>query len=54
MLLRRSTSFISFSCKYDFIFCIYVCTVIPDVGAKNHRRLCAVYYNKTPGFEVRT
>lgn len=23
-----------------------------DVGAKNQRRLCAVYYNKTPGFEV--
>ncbi|XP_028650240.1 phenylalanine--tRNA ligase beta subunit [Erpetoichthys calabaricus] len=23
-----------------------------DVGAKNNRRLCAVYYNKSPGFEV--
>ncbi|XP_067898232.1 phenylalanine--tRNA ligase beta subunit [Heterodontus francisci] len=23
-----------------------------DVGAKNNRRLCAVYYNKNPGFEV--
>ncbi|TSK67194.1 Phenylalanine--tRNA ligase beta subunit [Bagarius yarrelli] len=23
-----------------------------DVGARNNRRLCAVYYNKTPGFEV--
>lgn len=23
-----------------------------DVGAKNERRLCAVNYNKTPGFEV--
>ncbi|XP_076833236.1 phenylalanine--tRNA ligase beta subunit [Brachyhypopomus gauderio] len=23
-----------------------------DVGARNSRRLCAVYYNKTPGFEV--
>ena len=23
-----------------------------DVGARNHRRLCAVYYSKTPGFEV--
>lgn len=23
-----------------------------DVGARNHRYLCAVYYNKNPGFEV--
>ncbi|XP_070609392.1 phenylalanine--tRNA ligase beta subunit isoform X2 [Erythrolamprus reginae] len=23
-----------------------------DVGAKNHRHLCAVYYNKNPGFEI--
>lgn len=23
-----------------------------DVGARNERRLAAVYYNKTPGFEV--
>ncbi|KAK2880709.1 hypothetical protein Q8A67_017977 [Cirrhinus molitorella] len=23
-----------------------------DVGARNDRRLCAVYYNKSPGFEV--
>ncbi|XP_054840131.1 phenylalanine--tRNA ligase beta subunit [Eublepharis macularius] len=23
-----------------------------DVGARNHRHLCAVYLNKTPGFEV--
>ncbi|ROL43561.1 Phenylalanine--tRNA ligase beta subunit [Anabarilius grahami] len=23
-----------------------------DVGARNNRRLCAVYYNKSPGFEV--
>ncbi|XP_060623878.2 phenylalanine--tRNA ligase beta subunit [Anolis sagrei] len=23
-----------------------------DVGAKNHRHLCAIYYNKNPGFEV--
>uniref|UniRef100_A0A1A7WUG7 Elongation factor 1-beta n=2 Tax=Iconisemion striatum TaxID=60296 RepID=A0A1A7WUG7_9TELE len=23
-----------------------------DVGARNSRRFCAVYYNKTPGFEV--
>ena len=23
-----------------------------DVGARNHRRICAVNYNKTPGFEV--
>ncbi|XP_036612944.1 phenylalanine--tRNA ligase beta subunit [Trichosurus vulpecula] len=23
-----------------------------DVGARNHRHLCAVYYNKNPGFEV--
>ncbi|XP_060098170.1 phenylalanine--tRNA ligase beta subunit [Heteronotia binoei] len=23
-----------------------------DVGARNHRHLCAVYHNKTPGFEV--
>ncbi|NP_001408307.1 phenylalanine--tRNA ligase beta subunit isoform 2 [Mus musculus] len=23
-----------------------------DVGAKNYRHLCAVYYNKTPGFEI--
>uniref|UniRef100_A0A4W5PDJ3 Phenylalanine--tRNA ligase beta subunit n=1 Tax=Hucho hucho TaxID=62062 RepID=A0A4W5PDJ3_9TELE len=23
-----------------------------DVGASNNRRLCAVYYNKSPGFEV--
>lgn len=24
----------------------------PDVGARNCRRLCALYYNKNPGFEV--
>lgn len=24
----------------------------PDVGARNCRRMCAVYYNKNPGFEV--
>lgn len=24
----------------------------PDVGVRNSRRLCAVYYNKSPGFEV--
>lgn len=23
-----------------------------DVGARNHRRFCAINYNKTPGFEV--
>ncbi|XP_069507661.1 phenylalanine--tRNA ligase beta subunit [Ambystoma mexicanum] len=23
-----------------------------DVGARNHRHLCAVYYNRSPGFEV--
>lgn len=23
-----------------------------DVGARNHRRLCALYYSRTPGFEV--
>lgn len=23
-----------------------------DVGARNHRHVCAVYYNKNPGFEV--
>lgn len=23
-----------------------------DVGAQNHRHLCAVHYNKSPGFEV--
>ena len=23
-----------------------------DVGARNHRHLCAVHYSKTPGFEV--
>ncbi|KAM9038071.1 phenylalanine--tRNA ligase beta subunit [Sarcophilus harrisii] len=23
-----------------------------DVGARNHRHLCAVYYNKNPGFEI--
>uniref|UniRef100_A0A8C9UB87 Phenylalanine--tRNA ligase beta subunit n=1 Tax=Scleropages formosus TaxID=113540 RepID=A0A8C9UB87_SCLFO len=23
-----------------------------DVGARNNRRLCAIFYNKTPGFEV--
>ena len=26
--------------------------VFTDVGARNHRRFCAVYYNKTSGFEV--
>ncbi|KAK6483823.1 phenylalanine--tRNA ligase beta subunit-like [Huso huso] len=26
--------------------------VTRDVGARNNRRLCAVYYNKSPGFEV--
>lgn len=25
---------------------------ITDVGARNERHLCAVYYNKTPGFEL--
>lgn len=25
---------------------------VPDVGVRNSRRLCAVYYNKSPGFEV--
>lgn len=25
---------------------------LKDVGARNHRRFCAVNYNKTPGFEV--
>lgn len=25
---------------------------LSDVGARNNRRLCAVYYNKSPGFEV--
>ncbi|XP_004701698.1 phenylalanine--tRNA ligase beta subunit [Echinops telfairi] len=23
-----------------------------DVGARNHRHLCAVYYNRSPGFEI--
>ena len=23
-----------------------------DVGARNYRHLCAVYYNKNPGFEI--
>ena len=26
--------------------------VCSDVGARNERRLCAVNYNKSPGFEV--
>ncbi|MEE6515583.1 hypothetical protein FKM82_024455, partial [Ascaphus truei] len=26
--------------------------VTSDVGARNQRHLCAVYYNKNPGFEV--
>jgi phenylalanyl-tRNA synthetase beta chain len=26
--------------------------IFPDVGAKNYRHLCAVYYNKNPGFEI--
>ena len=26
--------------------------IFADVGARNHRRLCAIYYGKTPGFEV--
>lgn len=26
--------------------------IIADVGARNERRLCAVNYNKTSGFEV--
>ena len=29
------------------ILCFFV-----DVGARNERRLCAVYYGKRPGFEV--
>lgn len=31
---------------------VITCFHQPDVGAKNCRRLCAVYYNKNPGFEV--
>lgn len=23
-----------------------------DVGARNYRHFCAVYYNKSPGFEI--
>lgn len=34
------------------IICCTLPRLIIDVGAKNHRRLCAVYYGKTPGFEV--
>lgn len=26
--------------------------IISDVGARNYRHLCAVYYNKNPGFEI--
>lgn len=26
--------------------------IFSDVGARNYRHLCAVYYNKNPGFEV--
>ena len=31
---------------------VSICVKLLDVGARNHRRLCAVYYSKTPGFEV--
>lgn len=30
----------------------YYLPYLSDVGARNNRRLCAVYYNKSPGFEV--
>lgn len=31
----------------------YVCLLnVSDVGAKNERRLAAVYYNKAAGFEI--
>ena len=37
------------SLKPEIIFVL----ILKDVGARNHRRICAVNYNKTPGFEVR-
>lgn len=36
----------------DEEFHTVLCVCVSDVGARNNRRLCAVYYNKTPGFEV--
>lgn len=32
--------------------CFIICFHKPDVGARNCRRLSAIYYNKNPGFEV--
>ncbi len=32
---------------------VIITTLFTDVGASNHRQLCAVYYSKTPGFEVK-
>lgn len=31
---------------------VIICFHKPDVGARNCRRLSAIYYNKNPGFEV--
>ena len=43
-------NFYAVSCSPAFDKCRYHFHL--DVGARNHRRFCAVNYNKTPGFEV--
>lgn len=41
-----------FQSCFHCCFAVITCFHKPDVGARNCRRLCAVYYNKNPGFEV--
>lgn len=38
--------------KYDEACQITITSFFSDVGARNYRHLCAIYYNKSPGFEI--
>lgn len=42
----------SISSKFCVANAVVTCFHEPDVGARNCRRLSAIYYNKNPGFEV--
>ena len=54
-VFSETTFIIAFDAfKELLLFCSVdtFCSSLQDVGSRNERRFCAVYCNRTPGFEV--
>lgn len=39
-------------CNIHKVEFLTVSSIIVEVGARNERHVCAIYYGKTPGFEI--